>query len=408
MPPKPMPMKAIKSLGHFLRSRKDPRRGARLGGWSLSLMDRYIASQLIGPLIFAVGLVSVLGVAIGYLSDLADKVVDSNLPLMQALEIVLLKVPEFTAYALPISVMLSTLLTYGRLSNDSELIALRGCGVSLYRLIIPALVMSLGVTAITFVVSELVVPAANYRATAILVEYLQEEHPFWQNKDIFYPDYEQVVLPNGETEKRLKHLFFAEKFDGQHLKTLTVLEWLEERLNRIVVSDSATWNGKEEAWDFFDGTIYKLAPDASYQDSYPFKHRQFPLTKAAFEFALQGRDPYEMNIIQAQQYMKILKMMGDDKKLRTFRVRIQQKMAFPFICVVFGVIGSALGATPQQMSRATGFGLSVAIIFSYYLLGFLIGSLGLMGLISPILAGWLPNIIGLVMGGWLLYRFAES
>ena len=395
-----MPMKVIKRLSPFLRW--------RLGGLSISLMDRYITSELISPLLFSVGLVSVLGVAIGYLSDLADKVVDSNLPLMQASEILLLKVPEFTAYALPISVMLSTLLTYGRLSNDSELIALRGCGVSLYRLMVPALVVSLMMTGVTFVVSELVVPAANYRATAILVQYLQEEHPFWQNKDIFYPNYEQVELPNGKTEKRLKHLLFAEKFDGQHLQRLTVLEWLEERLNRIVVSDSATWNKQEETWDFFNGTIYQLAPDSSYQKSDPFEHRQLPLTKAAFEFALQGRDPYEMNLIQARQYMKILKMMGDDKKLRMFQVRIQQKLAFPFICVVFGVIGSALGSAPQHMSRATGFGLSVMIIFSYYLLGFLIGSLGLMGLISPILAGWLPNILGLAMGGWFLYRFAES
>ncbi|MEM8780690.1 MAG: LptF/LptG family permease, partial [Cyanobacteria bacterium P01_G01_bin.49] len=51
----------------------------------------------------------------------------------------------------------------------------------------------------------------------------------------------------------------------------------------------------------------------------------------------------------------------------------------------------ALGASPQQMSRATGFGLCVVIIFTYYVLGFLIGSLGLIGLISPFLAAWLPN-----------------
>lgn len=393
-------MKVLKSLVHFLRS--------QLGGVSLSLADRYITAQLIPPFLFSVGLVSTLGVAIGYLSDLTNKMVEADLPLMQALEVLLLKVPEFTAYALPISVMLATLLTYGRLSNDNELTALRGCGLSLYRLVAPALVLSLVVSAITFVFSEMVVPTANYRATAILVEYLQEDHPFWQNKDIFYPDYEQFVLPNGETGKRLKHLFFAEQFDGKHLRTLTVLEWIEARLNRIVVSDSATWNASAERWDFFNGTIYKLAPDASYQESYPFKHRQLSLTKAPFEFALQGRDPYEMNIVQAQQYLKILKMMGDEKKLRTFQVRIQQKIAFPFICIVFCLIGSALGASPQYMSRATGFGLCVVIIFIYYVFGFLMGSLGLIGLISPFLAAWLPNLLGLMMGGWLLYRFAES
>ena len=395
-----MLMKVVKSLPQVLRS--------RWGRFSVSLMDRYIGRELITPFIFGVGLVSSLGVAIGYLSDLSNKVVDSNLPLIKALEILLLKVPEFTAYALPISVMLTTLLTYGRLGSDSELIALRACGVSLYRLIAPALALSLVVTGITFVFSELMVPSANYRATSILVEYLKEEHPFWQNKDIFYPDYEEVNLPNGETVKRLKHLFYAEQFDGQQMKTLTILEWINNDLNKIVVSDSATWNASQDTWDFFNGTIYKLAPDASYSDTFPFKHRQLPLTKAPFEFAVQGRDPYEMNIIQAQQYMKLLRMIGDQKTLRTFQVRIQQKMAFPFICLVFGLVGSVLGARPQQMSRATSFGLSIVIIFTYYVLGFLIGSLGLMGVLSPFMAGWLPNFIGLGMGGWLLYRFAKS
>ncbi|GBF81991.1 permease YjgP/YjgQ family protein [Aphanothece sacrum FPU1] len=374
----------------------------------MTLMDRYITAQLIPPFLFCVGLVSSLGVAIGYLSDLANKIVDSNLPLIPALEILLLKVPEFTAYALPISIMLTTLLTYGRLSGDSELIALRGCGLSLYRIIAPALVLSLLVTGITFIFNELVVPTANYRATSILVEYLKEEHPFWQNKDIFYPDYEDISLPNGQIERRLKHLWYAEQFDGKQMKTLTLLVWLGEKLNKIVVSDSAAWNDQEDTWDFFNGTVYQIAPDASYRETFPFKHRQLPLDKAPFEFALQGRNPYEMNIVQARQYMKLLKLVGDDKKLLTFEVRVQQKIAFPFICLVFGLVGSALGVRPQHISRATGFGISVAIIFSYYLLGFLIGSLGLIGILSPFMAAWLPNFIGFAMGMWLLHRFSQS
>lgn len=392
--------KVLQSLSNLWRSQQCR--------FSPSLMDCYIGGELVPPFIFSVGLVSSLGVAIGHLSDLANKVVESDLPLMQALEILLLKVPEFTAYALPISVMLTTLLTYGRLSNDSELIAIRACGVSLHRIIAPALVLSLVVTGITFLFSELVVPSANYRATSILVEYLKEEHTFWQNKDIFYPDYEEVDLPNGKTVKRLKHLFYAETFDGQHMKTLTILEWIGTNLNKIVVSDSATWNSREDTWDFFDGTIYKLAPDASYTDMSPFKHCQLALTKAPFEFALQGRDPYEMNVIQAQQYMKLLRMIGDEKNLRTFQVRVQQKLAFPFICVVFGLVGSVLGVRPQQMGRATSFGFSVIIIFTYYVLGFIIGSMGLMGIISPFMAAWLPNFLGLGIGYWLLYHFAKS
>ncbi|MGK7930993.1 MAG: LptF/LptG family permease [Microcystaceae cyanobacterium] len=373
----------------------------------LPLVDRYLLTEILPPFGLSVGIFASLGVAIGYLSDLSHKIVESNLPLWDAAEILLLKIPEFVAYALPISVLLATLMAYGRLGHDSELIAMRSCGVSLYRLVIPGLILSLIVTGITFLFNELVVPEANYRATAILVDSLQEEHTFWQNKDIFYPDYEEIILPNGETQRRLRSLFYAEKFDGQKMKTLTILQWLEDSLEKIVISDAATWNKNQDIWDFFKGTVYQLAPDASYQEAYPFDHRQLAFPKTPFEFALQGRDPYEMNIVQAQKYIKLLKLSGDDKKLLIFQVRTQQKLSFPFICLVFGLAGSVLGAGPHAFSRATSFGLSIVLIFGYYVFSFLMGSLGMVGILTPIMAGWLPILAGLAVGSWLLYYYSQ-
>ncbi|MGH2414387.1 MAG: LptF/LptG family permease, partial [Microcystaceae cyanobacterium] len=310
-----------KSFSPFLRS--------FFGG--ISLIDRYITAELIPPFLFCVGLVSSLGVAIGNLSDLANKIVESNLPLRLALHVLLLKVPEFTAYALPISVLLATLMAYGRLSNDSELIALRSCGMSLYRLVAPAVALSLVVTGVTFLFNELVVPAANYQATAILVNALNEEHSFWQTKDIFYPEYEEVILPNGEAIRRLKSLFYAERFDGEQMQALTILNRLEDRLNQIIISNSARWNSDQSTWDFFDGMIYKIAPNASYSDVQLFAHRQFPLSKAPFDLASLGRKPEEMNIAQAWEYMKILRLSRNEKTLIVFQVRTQEKMAFPFV-----------------------------------------------------------------------------
>lgn len=367
-------------------------------------MDRYIVTESIGPFLLSVGIFSSLGVAIGYLSDLINKVIESNLPIVQAAQVLLLKVPEFVSYALPISVLLSSLMVFGRLSNNSEIIALRSCGVSLYRIVAPAIALSLLVTGITFLFNELVVPAANYRATAILVESIQEEHPFWQTRDIFYPDYERVTLPNGETRQRLKSLFYAKQFDGKQMKMLTILQWLGENLNQIIISDSASWNGEQQTWDFFNGTIYKIAPDTSYDETLSFDRRQIPFSRVPFDLAVLGRDPDEMNIAQAQAYIKLLRQTGDEKKLLMFQVRTQQKMAFPFVCLVFGVVGSALGSRPQHVSRATSFGLSVAIVFLYYVLGFSLGSFGTIGIFSPFLAAWLPNFIGLGVGFWLLGR----
>ncbi len=202
----------------------------------------FIQKNKLPPFLFSVGLFASLGVAIGNLSDLANQVVDANLPLASALEILLLKVPEFVTYSLPVSLLLATLITYGRLSSDSETVALQSCGVTLYRLFIPTFCLSLIVTFVTFLLNEYVVPNANYRATEVLVQKINKEANFWKTKDFYYPDYEIKTLENGTINRNLRSLFYAEQFDGKKMKTVTVIRWLKQELNQIIIADSARWN----------------------------------------------------------------------------------------------------------------------------------------------------------------------
>ena len=369
----------------------------------LSVMDRYIAAELIPPFLWGVGIFSIVGVAAGMFSDLAYKIFEFDLPLPIALEVLLLKFPEFISYALPVSLLLATLLVYGRLSSDSELVALRCCGISLYRLALPAVVFSLSVTAMTFLVNEILVPAANYKATSIQEPFIREITAFSQKKEIFYPEYEEVLQPHGKI-LMLKRLFYAEQFDGKGMRDLVILNWSEKGLNQIITSEWAIWNPVHNLWDFFRGRIYQISPKQSYGHTWHFETKELPLSKGLFDLATKSREPDEMNIAQALEYMQILQLAGDDKKLLIFQVRTQQKIAFPFICVVFSLMGAALGSRPQQAGRARSFGMSVAIIFAYYLLNFVIGGLGFVGIFSPFMAAWLPNFFGLGVGGWLLVK----
>ena len=369
-----------------------------------SLIDRYITAEIAAPFLLSVGLFSTLGVAIGTLSDLVNKIFEFNLPLHTAVQVFLLKVPEFTAYALPISLLLATLMAYGRLSRDSEITAFRSCGVSIYRLILPALVLSGAITGITFMFNEFVVPTANYQATLMQAAFIPQEELAVPSQDILYPEYE--MIPNA-SEHRLTRLFYAAEFDGTVMKDLTVLFWSEQKLAQIVTARSATWNSAQKSWDFFDGMIYQINPNHSFEKLLPFNKHQISISKAPFDLARQYRDPYEMNIAQAWKYTKLLRLSGDQKKLLMFQVRIQQKIAFPFVCLIFGLLGSVLGLRPQQTGKATSFGLCIAVVFAYYLLGFLIGSVGIVGLLSPFMAAWLPNFFGFGVGGWLLVKTAR-
>lgn len=372
--------------------------------FNLSVMDRYLVRELIAPFFLSVGMFSSVGVAIAMLSDLMNKIIESNLPWFLALKIMLLKVPEFISYALPISVLLTTLITYSRLSKDSELIALRSSGISLFRLILPALILGVIVTFITFVLNELIVPSANYQATTILVENLDEQRQFLLRNDIFYPEYEEVKSREGFPVKKLKTLFYAKNFDGKDMKNLTVLINNKSRLNNIIVSEKGVWNPQEKNWNFFHGFIYQINDDASYKNSSYFEEQKFYLPKTPLELAIQSRDPYEMNIAQAKKYLELLRLIGDEKTILMFEVRTAQKVAFPFVCIIFALIGSVLGSFPKESSKATSFSLCVAIVFSYYLSGFLIGSLGLIGFLSPFMSAWIPNFLGLGFGYFLLIK----
>lgn len=373
----------------------------------ISVLDRYFTKELIGPFLFGVGAFSSVGVAVGALFDLVRKVTESGLPIEIAVKIFLLKMPDFIVLAFPMSMLLATLMAYSRMASDSELIALRSCGVSIYRLILPAIALSFAVTGLTFAFNELVVPATNYQATLTLERALKQERPPFRERNIFYPEYRKVEKPNGEAEKILSRLFYAEQFDGKRMKGLTILDRSRADFNQIVSSESAVWNPSDNRWDFFNGTVYILAPDGSYRNIVRFDHQQLQLPRTPLDLAARERDYGEMNIAQAQEYMQIVRLSGDEQKLRKLRVRIQQKYSFPFVCVVFGIVGATLGSRPQRTSKATSFGISVIVIFSYYFLAFITGAMGQVGILTPFLAAWLPTILGFGVGGLLLVRTAR-
>ena len=379
------------------------------GIFGISVMDRYIFTQLLMPFLFGVGAFSSIVLAIGSLFDLVRQVAEAGLPITVALEVMALKMPQFVVYSFPMSLLLTGMMTYGKFSSDSEIIAFRSCGVSIYRLILPALILSTIVTGITFFFNELLVPTSSQRATTTLARALKQDKPTFKKDNIVQPEY-KIVERNGKKEQVLVRLFYAEKFDGKTMTGLTILDksQADKGLSQILNAQSAIWDSNKNTWDFSNGTIYLIAPDASYRNIVTFKHQQLQLPQSPFELAaLDSKNPDEMSVGELMDYLDQIQITGDRKKILTVAVTIQRQLAFPFVCIVFGLIGSAMGIRPQRSGKATSFGVSVLMIFGYYLMMFIFGALGQAEIISPFLAGWLPNFIGLAIGGWLVAQAAK-
>ena len=373
--------------------------------WGLgsTIMDRYIARELTFPFLFGVGAFSSIGISVGALFELIRQVTNAGLSINLALQIFVLKLPEFVVLAFPMSTLLATMMTYSRMSSDSELIALRGCGVSVRRIIAPAVVLSLFVTGLTFTFNELITPAANYRASLTLETALKSERPPFQERNILYQEFQPAA--DDANAQELKRLFYARRFDGETMYGLTILDFSQEGLSQVVSADSATWDFGGNTWDFYDGTIYVVSPDGSFRHIVKFDNQELQIPRVPLDLASRTKKDTEMNIAEASRHLEtVVRKGGDERTIRTWETRILQKYALPFVCVVFGLVGASIGVLPQRTSRATSFGVSIIIIFGYYLFSFICNAMGEVGFISPFLAAWLPTFLGLGTGVLLMQK----
>ncbi len=371
-------------------------------------MDRYIFTQLLMPFLFGVGAFSSIVLTIGSLFDLVRQVAESGLPIIVALKVIALQMPQFIVLSFPMSILLAGMMTYSNFSGNSEIIAFRSCGISIYRLILPAFILSTIVTGITFFFNELVVPTASQEATTTLSQALKQDKPLFKQENITYFEYKEIEK-DGKKQQVLVRLFYAEKFDGKTMSGLTILDRSQQDrgLSQILNAQSATWNTAKNTWDFSNGTIYLVAPDASYRNIVTFQHQQLQLPKSPFDIAAPDKKVDDMSVAELMEYSDTIRLSGDKKKILNVAVTIQRKLAFPFVCIVFSLIGAAMGIQPQRTGKATSFGVSVLLIFGYYLMMTVFGALGQAEIISPFLSGWLPNAIGITIGGWLIFKAAK-
>ena len=368
----------------------------------IPLLDRWLIAELISPLLFAVAAFTVVSLSVGVMFELVRKIVESGLPVLIAVQVLLQRLPSFLVISFPMATLMATLLAYSRLSANSELTALRSVGVTATRMILPALALALVMSSLTFVFNDVVVPRSNRSAEITLRRALGKSIATEKGDNIVYSRFGSVEQPDGSSSKGLLQLFYANRFLDGTMTGVTVLDFSRVGFTQMLVAKSANWNEQEAKWEFLNGQILTLTPSGS-TTSADFDRYLYPLSAAPIRIAKLPKDANNMTVAEALQAEQLLQNAGDVKEARRLQVRIQEKFTLPMACLVFGLIGASLGAKPNsRTSRSQGFGISVVLILVYYVLSFSFSSLGVKGTLSPLLAAWSPVLISLAGGGFLL------
>ena len=372
-------------------------------------MDRWLLSELLAPLLFGIAAFTAVSLSVGVVFELVRKVAEAGMSLAAAGQVLALRLPGFMVLSFPMATLLSTLLAFSRLTANCELTALRSLGVKTWRMVAPALVLAALMSVITFVFNDLIVPSANLAAANTFDSALGRGLSAQTGKNVVYSRFGVITPkdPSKPAEEGMTHLFYAKEFKNGVMDKVTLLDLSREQQQQMLTADTAVWNEARAMWEFRHGRLLVTDAEAKSTTSADFQTYFYPFVRTPLEVGKLPSDAAQMTVAQAMRAQAIVEKSGNQLEARRLRVRIQEKFAFPAICLVFGLIGSSLGVRPNaRTSRSQGFGISVMLIFGYYLMSFIFSSLGIKGTLTPLLSAWSPVLVGLV-GGLLLLRQAS-
>jgi len=371
----------------------------------IPLLDRWILSQLIPPLIFSVSAFTVVSVSVGVMFDLVRKIVEFDLPLNIALNILILRLPSFVVLSFPMATLLASLLTYSKLSSNSELKALRAIGVSIYRIILPSLLLALIMTGLTFIFNNNIVPYSNTKAEFVLRSSLGKSISIEKGEDIIYSRKGNITdSDNNKVSNSLTHIFYAKDYTDGFMNDVKVMDLSKYGYTQVLTAEKAFWNSSIEKWEFLNGKLIVFSEEGDSTIT-KFNSYMYPFSTGPINIASIPKDANDMNLAEARKALEIYKETSNIKEVRRLKVRIQEKFTLPLACLVFSLIGSSLASIPNSKTNGTqGFGISIILILFYYILSFTFSSLGVKGSISYISASWSPVFISTFIGLMLMRR----
>ena len=377
---------------------------------NIPLIDRWLLGQLIPPMLFAIGAFTAVSLSVGIMFDLVRKIVEFGLPFEVALKVLFLKLPGFLVLSFPMSMLLATLLAYGKLSSNSELLALKSLGVANRRIIYPALLLSIFMTLLTFTFNDSLVPMSNRVAENTMRTSLGKAISSEEGKHIMFSRYgSQVDKSNkvSDSNENLTHIFYAKFFRNNFMEEVTLIDFSRIGMEQILKAEKGEFDQNKNLWIFYDGrlTITQDSGDISFIN---FNEYKYPLGEGPMELAKVPSDANDMTVRQAIKAESLYRQAGNNKEARRMKVRIQEKFTLPAACIVFGLIGSSFGVRSiSRSSKSQGFGLSVLMIFGYYLLSFFSSSLGVKGIFNPVLAAWAPVFLSISLSMFLLSKASK-
>lgn len=366
-------------------------------------VDRLVIGELIGPWLFGVGIFTVLIMAGTYLFRVTDYFVNGVSPLL-VIEYTMMLLPAIVVKTFAMGVLLAALLAFGRLSSDSEIVALRAAGASVGRVMIPVAVFGLVTAGVAFWMNEKVVPLCSLRATTIQAEIAKKlDSSSWRQLFTAVNDPStgklSAMIAAGDfniRERRMRSawvLAYGRNMEPSFMLYAPELEYKDDKDWRI--------KGGAKLFSFDGSTVGEFTGDV-----WP---SQVPKIDKKPEDLLAGNlkdlDSFSMaKMREVIEQAKKTPQAVSKAQVANLEYGYYNKIALPLAAFVFGLVGAPLGIRNHRTGVAVGYAVAILIIFAYMMLANFMAIYAQGGVIPAWAASFAPIAIGIAYSAVLIKK----
>lgn len=359
---------------------------------------RILRNHLLRELLQPTGMAFVLFtfvLLVGNLIRMTDLLVNKGVSPAAIFQMFTLWIPTLLCYTVPIAVLTGTLLAFGRMSSDREILAMRASGISLLSIAAPVLWVGLVVSFFLVPVNTLVVPWSHFATRRLLI-------------DIGIRNPTAFLEPGSFVKEFKPYILFIYGVEGNRLTKVRIYEPREGRPTRTIIAQRGEFvpvpQERRVLLKLYDGTADEPDPENPSR-FYKLEFRAYSMTLALQEGKdpqSLGKKPKDMSLDQLRREIRILQEKGI--RPTPLQIEIHTRTAMAFSPLAFILIGLPLAVTTRRAQRSIGLGMSVLIFLGYYLFIILGQTLAQKDLLAAGPAMWLGNGLFCLMGAVLLWR----
>jgi len=363
----------------------------------MKILRRYILKELAGPFFFSF-VIFTFAMLTGNLIKLADLVINKGVDFFSICKLFFYMLPWLFTFTVPMSVLTATLLTFGRLSSDNEITAMKASGISLYRLVFPLVIVGLIVSLISYELNDWILPRLRFESRKLVAQIGVKNPTAYLEAGTFIKAFKNyIVFIYGIEKNKLTNIRIYQPQEGRPTRTI------------IAARGEITYIPEKDA------IRLKLMNGTSDEPNPKDPNNFYKLNFKTYYMTLDLRQGRELKIEKKKSDMSIAELKKEMKKLAAeginpapLLIEIHKKISYSFSSLVFVLIGVPLALMARRGEKAIGFGLSLLVIVAYYIL--LLGgeALAIKGVLFPALGIWLPNIIFGAIGPALIFWMAEQ